>query len=101
MSEPLITCTCRVCKKSYEYGGPEQKGYYTELCGPMCDGVEQGMRRTKCETAQSLREASSQVRDIARRVGVASSRDWIRSELVRLADTLELQAKPAHAPCER
>lgn len=54
MSEPLIDCTCRICGRLYEYGGLDQKGYDKELCRPMCDGIEQGMKRGKQQRDQLL-----------------------------------------------
>lgn len=38
-------CKCRQCGKRYiyEYGG--DKGYDTELCSSLCDGIEIGMKR--------------------------------------------------------
>lgn len=52
MAESLARCKCRVCQRDYDFGGPDQLGYDPNLCGPMCDGFEAGMRRVVNEISR-------------------------------------------------
>lgn len=60
------------------------------------DRIIDSVPLNKSDGCGERKEVASQLRDIARRIGVAASPEWVREELTKLANQLDRNTEPDH-----
>lgn len=90
-----ISGLCSTCEQRKRASEAETKveSLRVELSQAQKDRTDYELERNKERVYRQMerRETASRIRDIERRIGVACEREWIREQLRKLADRLELQ----------